>query len=383
MTSLDRDAAEFMRKIVRGHSDSANQEIHQLARNVHDWNAVLQIAQEHRVTPLLAVKLGELGILLPPEVRERLRTEYEHNTLRCLVNASELIGILSTFKDAEIEAMPFKGVVLGASVYGNMANRPAGDIDVLIRYEQLLRATQILKARGYELKTPVNPDGTPEATDYFEYHFERPADGMVVELRWRLELTQPRFRRNLGMNWVWPNRCETDLAGAKVPDIRPEILLLVLCMHASKHVWSRLIWICDVSRLLEVHAHLNWNEVMREARRTGLWRALELGVLLAHRMTDAFVPNDVLSMFEKDARASRIAAHIEANLFIAPGSKPQGRVPYHLQLLGFQDRLSLLLSLEFLRPNERDRAVIRLPESLRVLYYLVRPYRILRDRTGR
>ena len=28
--------------------------------------------------------------------------------------------------------MPFKGVVLGASAYGDLATRPAGDLDVLI-----------------------------------------------------------------------------------------------------------------------------------------------------------------------------------------------------------------------------------------------------------
>ena len=86
--------------------------------------------------------------------------------------------------------------------------------------------------------------------NYYEYHFERQSDGMVLELRWRLELTQPRFKRNLGMDWVWPGKRSALLAGAEVPDMDPETALLVLCMHGSKHVWSRLIWISDVARLI-------------------------------------------------------------------------------------------------------------------------------------
>ena len=110
---------------------------------------------------------------------------------------------------------------------------------------------------------------------------------MVLELRWRLELTQPRFKRNLGMDWVWPRRRTAMLAGAEVPDMSPEITLLMLCMHGSKHVWSRLIWICDVAQLLVSSPDLDWKEVTREANQSGLWRSLALGVLLAHRFAGA------------------------------------------------------------------------------------------------
>jgi hypothetical protein len=58
-------------------------------------------------------------------------------------------------------------------------------------------------------------------------------------------------------------------------------------------------------------------------------------------------------------------------------------VPYNLQLLDFRDRLRFLSSLHFLQPNERDRAVISLPHRLRALYYLIRPFRILLDRSAR
>ena len=71
----------------------------------------------------------------------------------------------SEFEKAGIAAMPFKGVVLGASAYGDMTARTAGDLDVLIYYRDLLRATQILKDRGYELKTKVLEDGSPEAEE--------------------------------------------------------------------------------------------------------------------------------------------------------------------------------------------------------------------------
>lgn len=333
--------------------------------------------------PLLFSRLGEMGAAVPRAAQERIEAEYHRSVFHNLANAAELIAVLKAFEQEMIPAMPFKGVVLGASIYHDFTLRPAGDLDVLIHYRDLLRATAVLLERGYELKTPVRGDGTPAVTDYFEYHFERQTDGMVMELRWRLELTQPRFRRILGMDWVWQRRRVTILAGAEVPDLSPEITLLVLCMHGSKHVWSRLIWLCDVAQLLNSYPDLDWNEVTLEAKRSGLWRALALGVLLANRVAGAAVPQPVLCRLESDATAYNLALHIQENMFHSPRSTPKSRVPYSIRLLGFHDRVRLLMSLDVLRPNERDRAVLHLPKPLHALYYLVRLFRILLDRSAR
>lgn len=379
---VDRESCELLRAIVR-RPEATAQRIDQLAGNVRDWDSLLELAREHRVLPIVFLRLADLGAAVPPAVKDHLRAEFDSNVVQNLANVAELIGLLKAFDREGIPAMPFKGVVLGASIYGDLTTRPAGDLDVLIHHRHLARATAVLLERGCELKTAIRTDGTPDAPFYYEYHFERPRDGMTIELRWRLELTQPRFRRHLGMDWVWPRRRIARLAGAEVPDLDPEIMLLVLCMHGSKHAWSRLIWICDVGQLLASFPELDWKEVTREAKRVGLWRTLVLGILLAHGVTGAAVPQAVLRRFESDAAACSLAQHIQENLFDAPGIPPMGLMPYNIQLLGFHDRVRLLLSLDVLRPGERDRAAIHLPSSLDFLYYLVRPVRLLWDRSAR
>jgi hypothetical protein len=370
-----------LRAIVQRPADA--QRTARLAENVRDWDSLLHLAREHRVSPMLFSRLVDMAPVVPPAVQEQLRAEYHRNVFHNLANAKELIGLLHVLDREGIPAMPFKGVVLGASIYGDLTTRPAGDVDLLIHYRHLLRATAVLLEMGCELTTPVRANGEPADPHLYEYHFERPADGMVIELRWRFELTYSRFRRDLGMDWVWPRRRIAILAGAEVPNIDPEITLLMLCMHGAKHAWSRLIWICDVAQLLTTFPDLDWKEVIREAKRSGLWRTLAVGVLLAQRMAGVEVSQAVLGPFEWDATASSLARHIQATLFDAPGSTPAGRRPYYLQLLGFRDRIRLLLSLDFFRPNDRDRAAIHLPPSLHFLYYLIRPVRMLCDRSAR
>jgi hypothetical protein len=380
--TADRDSSELLRVIVRRPTKAVAEQIYQFAEQICDWDSLLGLADEHRVLPMLYLRLQDVNPPIPLDMQERLRVGYHRNMFHNLANAAELIRVLESFQHEMIPAMPFKGIVLGASAYQDLTRRPAGDIDLIIHHRHLAKATSLIQERGYELKTQTREDGTP-FEDCYEYHFERQTDGMVLEIRWRLVLTQPRFRRNLGMDWVWPLRRTVMVAGAEVPDMSPEITLLTLCMHGSKHVWCRLIWICDVAQLLASSPGLDWNEVVREAGKTGLWRSLALGVLLAHRFADAEVPQAVLRRFESDATVRKLTQYIVENLFDAPGSAPEGGVPYYVKLLGFRDRVRMVMSFDYLRPNEHDRAVLPLRGPLSPLYYLIRPFRLFRDRTPR
>jgi Uncharacterised nucleotidyltransferase len=383
LRAVDETARELLRAIAQYPDENGASQVAQWTQRVENWEDFLSAAQEHRILPLAFLRLTEVAAPVPAATLERLREAYHRNVFHCLSNTSELISLLQRFERDRIPVMPFKGIVLASTIYSDPAARHCGDLDLLIDLKNLLKATAILLDRGYELKTPVHEDGSPALSNSYEYHFERPSDGRVVELRWRLELTQPRYRRDIGMNWVWPTRQAAKLAGVDVPNMDPETTLLVLCMHGSKHVWSRLLWICDVAHLLARFPNIDWKHVAAQARRLGLWRALALGVLLAHRICHARVPPAILQQFQADRVALELVGSLEAGLFDSPGHFPQGRVPYNVKLLGFEDRLRLFLSLDFLRPNDRDLNFIRLPRPLHAFYFLVRPIRILRDRSAR
>ena len=383
MRALDRNTVNLLRAVVWPRAERRGSAVAELAAKITRWEDTIEGARQHGVLPTLYTELAANTTFISPEALELARIEFERNALHCLTNAAELLEVLNAFEKAGIAAMPFKGVVLGASAYGDMTARTAGDLDVLIYYRDLRSAAQILKDRGYELKTKVFEDGLPEAENNFEYHFERADDGMVLELRWKFELTQPRYRYDLGMDWVWPRRRTVKLVGADVPNFDAASALLMLCMHGSKHVWSRLVWICDVAKLLESEPGLDWGFAQREAKRVGLWRCLALGVLMAKDIAGARVPTEVLGSFEKNRATRRLADFLQKHTAEEPGRTPDGRVPYHIQILGFRDRVGVVLSPTFLRPNARDRAAVKLPKALALLYYLIRPFRILMDRSSR
>lgn len=350
--------------------------INQLAANVQDWDLVVTQAQKHRVLPILCSRLPEMGAAVPTAAQDRLRAENQRHVFHNLRNAAELIGVLKAFDLEMIPAMPFKGVMLAATVYKDLTRRPSGDLDLLIHYRDLKAATAILIKRGYELKTPLRADGTQVLPDNCEYQFRRQADGTEIELRWRMG-------HDLGLDWVWPRRQSATLMGIEVPNLDPETTLLVLCMHGAEHEWSRLFWVCDVAQLLTSFPELDWKRVIDEAKRVGFFRVLAVGVLLARRVTGVAVHQDALQRFESDAAACSQARYFQQALLDAFGNLPPGPKPLkNSRLMGFSDGLRLLMSPHFLRPNERDREVVHLPESLDSLYYLVRIFRLIRRRFG-
>ena len=381
--AADLESRALLLAIFQLAKEAQHQNLSQLVEKVRSWDSFFYLAREHRVLPMVFPRLNVYGVSVPLNVETCLRAEYERNVLQCLVNAGELIAILSAFEREGIPALPNKGVSLAASAYHDLAARPAGDLDLLVHRRDLARASSILFERGYTRLTPIHADGTPVIRDLHEYQFERPSDGMQLELRWQLDMSHPGFKRNLGLDWMWPARRVVNFAGAEIANLSPEITLLVLCMHGSKHGWPRLVWILDVAQLLLSFPALDWNEVLREGKKSGLSRTLALGVHLAHRVIGATVPDAILRRFRSDRSMSALAQHIEKALFGLSPRDPANRTGYKFRLMTFGDRVRYLCSLEPLRPDDKDRAVLPLPRSLHGLYYLIRPFRILRGRLAR
>lgn len=374
-TNITPDEADFLRAVAR--TENHPQIIRHLVQQIEDFGRLFDLARNHGVLSLLHSHLVESDISLPSGYMTQLQDEYCTNVAQNLAAAAELLTLLAIFEKNGIPALPFKGVTLANAIYGKVGLRPAGDLDVLIDGTDLSRAARLVIAQGYQLKTSVQADGHPAASHVFEYHFERFSDGMIVELRWRLN--EWYLQVDLGMDWLWPQRQCANLLGRPMTVMSPEHTLILLCMHASKHGWSRLIWLCDIAQLLVSNPNLDWRKAVRDANRFGLSKTLELGVLLAMDVLGAPAPESASLCLRRRSATMKLARYISENFFDEIKRLPTGRVPYHVRLLGFRDRVRWWWLVRPFRPNEQDRLLIRIPKPLDFLYYLVRPLRLVRD----
>jgi hypothetical protein len=353
-----------------------------------DWEYVLRTASEHRVTSLTWRSLNSVkpeGV--PAEINARLRRSAADNALFNLYRTRELIKLLAVFDAHSIPCFPFKGSILSARVYHNLALREYSDLDILIHPSDVLRTRDLLLEQGYRLWSPPNRHHKSRRFSHRnkDLIFESGNGQIMVELHWRL--SGSHFTFPLDMEGLWERLEITSLAGAKVRTLALEDLLLYLCMHGSRHGWERLLWICDIAEIVRQHPEMNWRHVREVAHALGCERMLGLGLLLAREILGAKLPEEEWQRITVDETVKSLAVQVERLLF--DRSDASSGISYWNDLhLRVRERASdrLRLRLHYYRrhlreavvPNERDRAIMPLPDFLFSLYYLLRPIRLMK-----
>lgn len=358
--------------------------IRTIVREGVDWGDLLRIGSRHGLVSLLYWHLNAIcPEAVPPGALEDLRDGFRVLAVRNVQQTQELLRILDQLAARGVRAIPFKGLAMARWVYGNLSLRPVADLDLLIQPGDTVCAWEAMLSLGYRMVTPLDAAGLPRDPAAYEYRFAR-GEEFIVELRWRIS---PRhFRRSLDIGWLW-ERCQpVRLSARTVRRLPPEELLLILCIHGAKHAWDRLMWICDVAELVRAHPDLDWERTECEAGRIGGRRMLGLGLVLAHRLLGAAVPERVLRAAGADARVRWIAAQTCAwySQGLAVDWEPIRRADERARRrieLGLTERLvdraryRLYQSQARIAPNAKDRRFIRLPAPLSFLYYLLKPIR--------
>ena len=88
-----------------------------------DWELVVKTAFLNGVTPLVERSLRAIEEV-PDPIRSRLEGFVQENTRRNLLMTAKLMELLKRFRSDGLMAVPFKGPVLAASLYGNIGPSP-------------------------------------------------------------------------------------------------------------------------------------------------------------------------------------------------------------------------------------------------------------------
>lgn len=346
-----------------------------------DWTALLGLADRHASTPLLYWTLsGVCPDDVPSGPRQRLRERFEANAASNLRLTSELLRLLAALEDDGVLTIPFKGPTLGAAVYGNLALRAFSDLDVLVRPADVLRAQAMLVTHGYRPRLELTgARGIVARRLGREATFTRRDGAVTVELHW--DVAPWFFACPVDLVGMFARREPLALAGRTVSTLAAEDLLLVLCIHASKHLWARLQWIGDLAELVRVRPGLDWNRVRDYAHRSGALRMLRLGLRLARDLLGAVLPEAMDQEVDRDSASAALAAQVVERLPEEPLTPVTGfeELWFHLRARERpRDRVRYCLRLP-LTPSERDWAGT--PGSTGWLTALARrPLRLLRER---
>lgn len=340
------------------------------------WRVLFDLAERHGVQPLLYQALSRTEDLIPAAELRMLAQLYQTNLHKALLLARELIHLVDHLADKGIEVLPYKGIALAESLYGDMALRQTGDIDLLIRARDLEAIQAAVRELGYVPHSSLSAaEQRASLSSGYECVFDGRAARNLLEVQWAI---LPRFYAvDLTQEDLFRRAVSIRVAGHAMKTLCPEDLFLVLCVHAAKHVWARLIWLCDLARIMLL-PQVDWAWISEQARNLGIIRILHVSLLLTNRLLRVGIPPGAGIHLDADSQAASLANEIETHL-TAPRDFDVESVAYFRMMLRLRengrDRMRFLRRLIW-TPGPGEWAALRLPDALFPFYRVVRLWRL-------
>jgi hypothetical protein len=357
-----------------------------------DWNEFIRLAEHHGVLPLAASNLIKHGFTesgrvdpgrgLPLEIERSLRSAYEANLRRGLWFSAELARIMQHFDRRQVRALPYKGPVLAQSLYRDVALRSFSDLDFLISPRDFERAKQALAEVGYRPDVELTP-----AIErlWLRVGYERSFDGAagknLVELQWAVlpyfyavDLHRAGVRtEDMRIEGLLQRAGRTLVGGREVPCLSPEDSLLVLCLHAAKHLWTRLIWLCDIAETVRLPT-IDYALLFSRAQKLGITRIMAISFWLVKNVLHGELPAPVTVMTAADPQVAVLGKEFAQRLERGAAYDFESTEYFRLIMKLRErrsDRWRYLWRLVW-TPGAGDVAAVRLPETLFPLYRILR-----------
>jgi hypothetical protein len=184
-----------------------------------DWFGVLALANHALLTPALAVALQN-NSALPVDVQVFLSEVLKRNIERNRRLKAQLVDALRSLNVVGIQPVLLKGAILLASTERDDGGRILGDLDILLRPEEVARGVAALEDGGFRVSRLFR-----QADSHVAAELGRPEDVGIVDLHRR-----PPGPLACLNHVVIEDHCHTIIitgARASVPSSTLQILLLV------------------------------------------------------------------------------------------------------------------------------------------------------------
>ena len=351
-----------------------------------DWQYIYSEAIQHRTVPLLQCFLKKHPEFNVPDKITKAIDQYVHRqALANIFQTNELLRILTRLEIENIEAIPFKGPVLGMLLYSQLSYRAFGDLDILIHREDFFKVKELLIDMGYQpFRNLTAKEEEAFLNTQMGYEFVRKDERCVIEIHWSLLSRVHAF--HIPDDVLWSSKQTLEIQDKLVPTLDNKHLFIYLCAHGTKSFWARIRWISDIAEMISLRSKEPdvdswWSSILQLAASYNSVRMVNLGVYLAHKLLNAPVPAKILKAASEDKNVLFLFNRVTSALFVPPEKKKSVLKPisFHLsmreRLIDKKPYLGHVFRLWFF-PSKKDQAFLKLPSQLWFLYILVKPFRI-------
>jgi len=306
-----------------------------------DWKRLLALAEDEGATPIAWRRLQRFASgKLTQEVQtawHRLAMVAEFRLLRLEHRLCEVVALLAS---RGIDVMLLKGSALAYTVYASFAERPMGDVDLLLRPERSREAWELLQMQDWTWPADRWPEERYTAHQHLPPLVDRRGEGFRIELHTDLLAGGHPFHLNSAA--LWESGQKTDVHGRPVLVPDPLLSLLHACIHfawAHQMEWGAWRAFRDVDLL--TRASLDWRRFVILARASRANTCCYWTLRLARNLVGACVPDEVLHALRPrlpGAVLDILERHYALQLFPGERRCPSVRIGQRLWEVGIAPR---------------------------------------------
>lgn len=258
-----------------------------------DGKGFYEIASRHYLCALVNSRLGSAAKQLPGDIQAQFSRDQHISAANIMFYEAGLAEVLEVFHAAEIPLVAYKGIPLARTLYGDAALRPTGDIDVMVRPEDLERTRHLLEQNGWEFQRAWE----------IHHNFAKEIWGkqVILEVHW---VSQREGEYHLPAERFWEEIHPTTDGW----DFSTEMNLLIITLHCARHSFTPYRQVVDIAHAVAKWGNtLNWERLMDLAMEADALHIVAIVMALVQRDLGVTVPDHPLLTRLMQSRRVRLA----------------------------------------------------------------------------
>jgi hypothetical protein len=275
------------------------------------WDNLLHLGYQRDLCPLLffiitkalprldnSILQNEIvkGKIISESMLCQFQTHYQISLTRNMILLDELKRIKKEFQENNIVVVILKGGFLVENVYEDIACRPMGDLDILVREKDKEESYKVLLNMGYKTQKKISETYSTS----LHRSFCKKVKGTSISIEIHHRLIKEVFTKNLNLENIYLRR-----------NIPLEYQLLYLSWHGIRHGLYRFLWLCDLAEIIKNNKDsIKWDV----AQRKGLDFNIQKQFLFAIHLTRILLLP--LSSDNKNSLLSHVSQYVPGLLFL-------------------------------------------------------------------
>jgi len=336
---------------------------------------LLETLKWHRLFPSFYAawqKLPRQDDISWQQFDDELKKLVENNRIGMIQKTGRLVQIVKAFEKEGISVIALKGPVLAFQLFGDVGMRNSWDLDILVKPEFLAKAAEILKRLNYRnlfLKNDLTPKQWKYSINHF-HHFSFFDQNNCVELHWRLMHLEHLTDLTNDDLWFQPKQIE--MAGEVINVLNDRCEFAHLAAHGASHSFFRLGWLYDLKVFRQLHKN-DFEMLYHDLESKGCVSLIQTAYAcsaIAFGEAEMPIARSRQSFLDHFVKIVRYPESKNFKMVIL--REYLGKI---MLVKGWRKKIKIL---QIISTSPKDWDMLKLPDKLFFLYFVLRPFLVLK-----